>query len=131
DLWKAARTPPEQELQLRRLHKALVTYAESHRLAFEINEELDIYRKPAERFVTDGKLKFVLMGHTHLLKRVGLGNDTYYLNTGTWADIMRFPREIFGAYNAATAEVLRTFLDDLTANRLDKYREFNPCVAYI
>ena len=72
------------------LHKALRAYAEAHCLAYKVDQEDAEYLDAAKALRKRG-FSIVVFGHTHLAKRVGLGGGGTYLNTGTWADLMRMP----------------------------------------
>ena len=41
--------------------------------------------------LAEGGFRAVVFGHTHLAKQVPLAGGAVYLNTGTWADLMRLP----------------------------------------
>jgi hypothetical protein len=61
-----------------------------------------------------------------------LDNGTaVYLNTGTWADLMRFPEAVLTGKEDQAPRVLERFCDDLTNNRIDRYREQVPTFAKI
>jgi UDP-2,3-diacylglucosamine pyrophosphatase LpxH len=53
------------------------------------------YYEAAKRLVSehDGP-RVVLMGHTHHHRETSLGGDRWYLNTGTWVDLMRVPQVV-------------------------------------
>lgn len=60
--------------------------------AFDVGTEALEYKEAAEHSIGQG-FKVVVYGHTHLVKRVPLGGGTY-LNSGTWADLMRLPTSV-------------------------------------
>lgn len=51
------------------------------------------YGKAARRIIKSAKgdIKVVVMGHTHLARRIEFPEGGTYINTGTWADIIRVP----------------------------------------
>ncbi|WP_168787968.1 metallophosphoesterase [Paraburkholderia aromaticivorans] len=115
------------------LFKAIRASAAKHRLAFEVGEEVAPYLSAARTASASG-FEVVVYGHTHLVKRVGLsaGNSTFpvYLNTGTWADLMRMPDSIWGTEDSAR-KALMAFVADLESSSLDQWRRAVPTYAKI
>lgn len=72
--------------------------------------------------------RYVVLGHTHHAKQVPIGNLGTYLNTGTWADVMRFPSDLL-LEGQAGVDALRSFFTDVKAGRLDPYVQFQPTYA--
>jgi UDP-2,3-diacylglucosamine pyrophosphatase LpxH len=58
-----------------------------------------------------GAISTVVMGHTHLARHVGSGERASYINTGTWADVVRVPAAAMDDDGA-----LEAFLRDLHAD---------------
>jgi hypothetical protein len=54
----------------------------------------------------------IVAGHTHLARAVSYPDGYYYLNTGTWANLMRIPTYFRGAEFAAHAWSLKEYLKD-------------------
>ena len=52
------------------------------------------YLNAAQMLSDRGGFRYVVFGHTHQAKHVSLGDGRFYFNTGTWADVLRFPNEI-------------------------------------
>jgi len=75
----------------------------------------------AARELTRGGFRCVVFGHTHLPKRVVLEDDALYINTGTWADVMRFPMEILTGPDQDALPKLREFVRDLGAKKLNRW----------
>lgn len=69
---------------------------------------------------------YVLFGHTHLARDVSLGGGARYLNSGTWADLIRFPSEILSGSTAQAHDGLRAFVEDMGAGRLHQWTTFTP-----
>ncbi|MFT4101243.1 MAG: hypothetical protein QM674_09445 [Burkholderiaceae bacterium] len=132
----AANAVHEQVRAARReaLYRALRGQSHRHRDAFAIDKEIDTYLVPAHRSAAAG-FDVVVYGHTHLAKRVRLGDGSgampVYLNTGTWADLMRVPDEVWGPDEAAGRDVLKRFVDDLERSELDHWRRAVPTYARI
>lgn len=79
--------------------------------------------------LADRGFRYVLFGHTHLAKQVDLGAGRQYLNTGTWADLIKFPAHILeGDTERALAE-LRTFVADMAARRFAPWIFWKPTYA--
>ncbi|HEV7915030.1 MAG TPA: hypothetical protein VGP22_14780, partial [Albitalea sp.] len=115
----------------RRLLLALRGYAQQHRQAFDSTVEEDTYLKPAKAAARKD-FKVIVYGHTHLAKRVALDvGDAVYLNTGTWADLLRVPEAVLGDDEAAARRQLEAFVDDLDHARLDGWRCQMPTFARI
>jgi UDP-2,3-diacylglucosamine pyrophosphatase LpxH len=135
DLWQrltnaadAARRQAELDLLLR----ACRARAELHAFTFDTGKEDETYLAPA-RAASERGFTVVSYGHTHLAKRIRLGTAgaTVYVNTGTWADLMRFPDAVFSPDTAAARSALGPFVDDLRFGRLEAYREHIPTFARI
>jgi UDP-2,3-diacylglucosamine pyrophosphatase LpxH len=104
-----------------------------HRTTFAVEEETDDYCLPARR-AADAGFEVVVYGHTHLAKRVPLMDDQafpMYLNTGTWADLMRLPNTVWAPQDGVARAALREFVDDLEHNRLERWRRSVPTYARI
>jgi UDP-2,3-diacylglucosamine pyrophosphatase LpxH len=72
--------------------------------------------------------RFVIFGHTHHAKDIALDGGARYLNSGTWANLMRFPPALFDPEvdEDRAGRVLQAFLDDLAHGRLGEHVEFTP-----
>lgn len=78
------------------------------------------YGNAATRLISEsgGELETVVMGHTHLARHVGQANCASYINSGTWADVIRIRPETL-----MDNEALQAFLRDLIADRVRS----SPC----
>jgi UDP-2,3-diacylglucosamine pyrophosphatase LpxH len=122
ELWSLTQTKDKED-KLDRLYEALRARAERTWHTFDVAKEDDVYIRPAEAAAANG-FKVIVMGHTHLVKRVPLrnGGQAVYLNSGTWADLMRVPEMILKGEEKAGKQQLAKFVEDLRANRLDTWR---------
>lgn len=112
------------------LYRALRAFSEAHELPFAVNHEVDTYRIPAEALAQ--RFNVVVFGHTHLAKRVPLSSGKVYLNTGTWADLMRLPPSILDGSSGAEGEAeLKAFAQDLRENELERHVRQLPTFAQI
>lgn len=94
------------------------------------------YREAAERLVCEGGFRVVVFGHTHLARDLEIETDGArpngrYLNTGTWADLMRFPREVVSGTRDEALGKLTAFAEDLAENRTGRRITFLPTYAHI
>jgi hypothetical protein len=80
----------------------------------------------AARALADRGFRYVIFGHTHLAKHIDLGGGKAYFNTGTWADLLRFPKGIVSPGNPRALAELRAFVDDLVNRRFAAWIHFNP-----
>lgn len=56
------------------------------------------YGAAAKRMIdaSHGAITTVVMGHTHLARHIGPAKCASYINTGTWADVIRVPADLLG-----------------------------------
>ncbi|WP_437729254.1 metallophosphoesterase [Sorangium sp. So ce861] len=102
--------------------------------AFNVQMELPAYTDAA-RAAGERGFKVVVYGHTHLVKHVteGLAGATY-LNSGTWADLMRVPTAILREATAQESALreLEAFADDIQDNqRAQRWRRQVPTFARV
>ena len=83
------------------------------------------YRNAADALAAGG-FRYVLFGHTHLAKNVQLDGGAVYLNSGTWADLIRGPDAIVSGSDQEATTELRAFVDSLKESRLDRWITFQP-----
>jgi hypothetical protein len=69
-------------------------------------EHLTEYRQAAEGLIGD-EVRYVVFGHTHYPRDVRLPNGGRYFNSGTWADVFRFPKEVVSGTQAEALARLR------------------------
>lgn len=85
------------------------------------------YREAAEELSSN--YRTIVFGHTHHAKAVTLESGATYFNSGTWANRMRFPQDLFEPDREEALLALTRFFEDLRENRLEQYVEF--CPTYI
>ncbi|OWY20532.1 hypothetical protein C7N43_13805 [Sphingobacteriales bacterium UPWRP_1] len=89
------------------------------------------YLTAAKKLAANG-YRYIVFGHTHLAKKIHMGNDAWYFNSGTWADLMAFPTHIVAAGNKQTALAhLEQFVEEITLTNLAEHIRFNPTCVYI
>jgi UDP-2,3-diacylglucosamine pyrophosphatase LpxH len=77
--------------------------------------------------LTKGGFKYVIFGHTHLAKRIELSQSgCYYLNSGTWADLMQLPSEIITGDPSAALAKLQHLAQSLATGMFDQWILFRP-----
>jgi UDP-2,3-diacylglucosamine pyrophosphatase LpxH len=109
-----------KDIALAGLLKAFRSWRDKADLVFSVEHEDDVYLKPAREHAQ--RFRVVVFGHTHLAKRIDLGGGALYLNTGTWADVMRIPSAVYEGDEAAGAQALRHFLDDVEKSNIVGFR---------
>ena len=92
--------------------------------AFALDREAPEYRDAAEAMMNTGQFDVVIFGHTHLPKQVEIAREGkhpgLYLNTGTWADLMKLPDALVRG-GAGTRPTLEQFFADVTARNIQGY----------
>lgn len=93
---------------------------------FEIDVETAAeYRKAAQEIAQHG-IRYVIFGHTHKPKRVALERGAHYLNSGTWADVLTFPREIVSGSESVALSHLRQFVQWIAQSDFSRWTLFHP-----
>ena len=122
-----ARNDDDVEGRLPSLLKALRAVQDDK--SFDRSVETASEYLDAARELARGGFRCVVFGHTHLAKRVVLEDDALYINTGTWADVMRFPMEILAGSDDVALPKLREFVLDLGAGKLNRWIGFGATYA--
>lgn len=122
-LW--ARQAQPIAARLPALHKALQVLQKEDCFRLE-KETTAAYQRAAEGLCERCDLRYVVFGHSHLAREVDLGGGRTYLNTGTWANLLRIPQAILSD-GVHGREALARWVDDLRDNCLDIF--FRPTYA--
>jgi len=119
-------------VEIKILYKAMCAWAANDTKTFDIGQESKTYLTPATTLAKRG-FKVVVNGHTHIAKRVPIPeHGATYLNTGTWADLMRIPPAVLDPRNAEAGQSsLKQLLEDLKNNKIDGLRRPVPTFAWI
>jgi UDP-2,3-diacylglucosamine pyrophosphatase LpxH len=104
------------ELQLPDVLKAFRHRAAKDATTFHIDTESATYLKPAKALTGGEGPRVVVFGHTHLAKSLDLGNGALYLNTGTWADLIRVPESAYTGSDEKALADLKPFVEALRTN---------------
>jgi UDP-2,3-diacylglucosamine pyrophosphatase LpxH len=110
------------DVRWRQLHAALRRVVQRDG-SFDMEREDANYLDAATQIVGGGKIDVVVNGHTHLPKRLRLApteRPCWYLNTGTWCDVLRLPDEL-GQEFAQAHPALDRFLAALRDNDLQHH----------
>lgn len=119
-LSRGAQVSLTKDIAVAGLLKAFRYWRSKADITFSVEHEDDEYLKPAHEHAKH--FRVVVFGHTHLPKRIDLGGGALYLNTGTWADVMRIPAAVYEGDEVAGAKALARFLDDVEKNNITEFR---------
>jgi UDP-2,3-diacylglucosamine pyrophosphatase LpxH len=97
--------------------------------SFDRSQETEQYLEAARKLIDRG-FNVVVFGHTHLAKRVSVG-DGIYLNTGTWADLIRFPYEQLDKERHHVLQWLEGFAGAMENGEISQYISHMPTYARI
>ena len=108
--------------QIEKLYKAFRYWLGPQLTTFDTGQEGKDYYDAAVESARAG-FKVVVYGHTHLAKKIGLPvGGAFYLNTGTWADLMCVPASILLSDSVEEAQRdLDVFVRDLENNRMARW----------
>jgi UDP-2,3-diacylglucosamine pyrophosphatase LpxH len=127
--WLAEDEQQKRQATTHIIYELFQTWLGANFTAFDTAVEAEEYLRPARAAASRG-FKVISYGHTHLAKRVAIAGS-FYLNTGTWADLMAVPRSILLNSAAPARQELDAFIDDLAHNRLDRWKTTLPTFAEI
>ena len=112
-----------------------------HDRTFDPGFEEPAYLRHAEHFVgrdvarpQDTQVNVVVFGHTHLAKQIELpraGEPATYINTGTWAELMRLPSDLFHSSQNRALAALDDFVQALDRNAFGDYVFHAPHFAHV
>jgi UDP-2,3-diacylglucosamine pyrophosphatase LpxH len=92
---------------------------------FDVGTETAAEYLNAARELANRGFRYVIFGHTHQAKRVDVGDNHLYLNSGTWADVLRFPAEILDS-KADALPALQAFVENMKAGDFSAWTLFYP-----
>src|SRR5262245_15270322 len=98
--------------------------------SFDPTVELPEYLDHAKHLSASG-FGVMLFGHTHLAKEVPIEKAAIYINTGTWADLIRVPIGIFDPVETTALSELDRFVEAVRQNRFQEYLHFDPTFAHV
>jgi len=80
----------------------------------------------AARALAKNGFDTVIFGHTHSARDVAMDAGARYLNSGTWADLIKFPSEILKGTGQQARDGLRAFVGDMGQGKLRAWTSFTP-----
>jgi UDP-2,3-diacylglucosamine pyrophosphatase LpxH len=94
---------------------------------FREDDHTGPFAAAARRMIQSGVASVVIMGHTHLARRVAIDSG-WYLNTGTWADLIRIDESLLQDTDTSRSNLL-DWLGRLVSDKLDGIRFCAPTYA--
>jgi len=94
--------------------------------SFDLDYETATEYSDAAKELFKGGFRYVIFGHTHMAKKIELQPGCWYLNCGTWADLMRLPAAILGSDVIEARKQLDLFVQDVGAGLLGRWVTFQP-----
>lgn len=119
-----SRSDGNVERRLPSLLKAMRCLQTGNSFATDV-EHLTEYRQAAEGLVGD-EVRYVVFGHTHYPRDVKLTGGGRYFNSGTWADVFRFPKEVVSGTEAEALARLREFVGLMEKGDFTSWALFRP-----
>jgi len=122
-----------RDVELGLLLRAFRARRDKDESGFDVGQEAALYRKPAEALARRG-YRVIVFGHTHhakVLRFATPGGEATYLNSGTWADLMRLPPTLYQGSPEQGERTLADFLQAVGSNDIAKYRRQLPSFARI
>jgi UDP-2,3-diacylglucosamine pyrophosphatase LpxH len=80
----------------------------------------------AARDLARNGIRHVVFGHTHMAKRISLPSGGWYLNSGTWADVLQFPAEILSGTREQSLAKLQQFAQLMVSGDFSEWTTFRP-----
>jgi hypothetical protein len=107
---------PASKSRLDALHTAMLAFCDNALFDPSRESEQSPYLQAA-RELAQGDIRHVVMGHTHLMRDIALPSGGRYLNSGTWADLMRVPAAVLEAEPEHARAALQALVQDIQARR--------------
>lgn len=80
----------------------------------------------AARDLAKNGIRHVVFGHTHMPKRISLPSGGWYLNSGTWADVLQFPAEVISGSRDEALAKLQQFTQLMIKGDFTEWTTFRP-----
>jgi UDP-2,3-diacylglucosamine pyrophosphatase LpxH len=103
--------------RLRALQGALRAFCDPSLFEMDQSPPQEPLYRAAQELAKLGRYRYIVMGHTHLARDLPLATGGRYLNSGTWADLMRVPDEVFSPMPGIAEASLRQLVSDLSDRR--------------
>ncbi len=111
---------PDADARLPALRSALRAFCDPTLFDLDKREPDDPLYRAATELLSLGRFDYVVMGHTHLARDLSIDGKGRYLNSGTWADLMRVPDEVFADDPRVSDDALRGLCRDIVDRRYEK-----------
>lgn len=122
-------TAGHQSDRMKSLLDALRTLQGDH--SFRRDVEGDKHQWAAAQELAAVGFAVVIFGHTHLAKKIALADGATYINTGTWADLIRLPDIIVSGPRPQALVELERFANALRAREFGEYLTWQPTFAHL
>jgi len=125
-------TRSHETARYQHLRNALASHRRTIGTTFALGTEDADYLKAANRLESHDT-RVVLFGHTHLPKSIALDQGGRYINTGTWCRTIRLDERLYnpGTNDAESLQLLRQFVEDMRANRVDRWTNLRTPFAHV
>ena len=110
----------DTEGRLRSLQDALRAFCDPSLFDLDKSPPKDPFYAAAKVLGQKTRFRYVVMGHTHLARKLPLEGGGFYLNSGTWADLMKIPSEVFQPDEQRAFEALRTLAKDINERQYQR-----------
>ena len=80
----------------------------------------------AARDLAQNGIRHVIFGHTHMPKRISLPSGGWYLNSGTWADVLQFPAEVLSGTREQSLAKITQFTQLMISGDFSEWTTFRP-----
>lgn len=111
---------PDADARIPALRSALRAFCDPTLFALDKREPDDPLYRAATELLGLGRFSYVVMGHTHLARDLRIDGKGRYLNSGTWADLMRVPDEVFADDPRVSDDALRQLCRDIVDRRYER-----------
>lgn len=116
----------DTEPRLTALRNALRAFCDPALFALNKSPPGDPLYAAAQELGRTGRFRYVVMGHTHLARDLPLTDEGRYLNSGTWADLMRVPEQVFSPEPIVAEQATRRLVQDIEEGRYAQLIERRP-----
>ncbi len=110
----------QREGRLRALQVALRAFCDPSLFDLHQSPPNEPLYAAAQELLRPGRYRYVVMGHTHLARDLAPAGGGRYLNSGTWADLMRVPDEVFDSDPRISDAALRLLVSDIAERRYER-----------
>ncbi len=124
-------TTEERENRHNALLDAVRAWADRRTFDLEYEQPSERHYLAAARRLIGSGFRNVVFGHTHLARNIDLANGKKYINSGTWADLIRLPDGVFDDDANSARQSLNEFVEAIRNKNYDKLIFRRPTFARI